>query len=171
MTVELNNIDRNLIKRELLNCINFVNRVNITVDPCELSLTSSLIPNSCLLKQLDSGRGVFFDKIHLNLLFSDVVDLTFIRKTLDEGNQITTKYDLDKSPPGVRPYLKPREENYHIPLEYDEGTVKCFYLFCRTVGFFDLSINDVNLTRNHNEVTIEVLPDHPYYKGMITVLF
>lgn len=171
MTVELNNIDKVKIKKELIECINFVNRTNLKPEPSELLLTSSLIPNSCLLKQLDNGRGVFFNKISLNLLFPDTVDLSFVRNNVDKETQVSKEYDIETGPSCTRSFLKKTENNYHVPLGYDEKAVKCFYLFCKVTGFFDLSIDDVNLTRIENTLTIDVLPDHAYYKGMITVLF
>ena len=176
MIADINLINERILKQLFIYQLNKVNRSNlqIDVDSVHFAKTSG---NKVLLRDNSSPAGVVVNKISINDLFGEELDLSQFKNLKviqqikggfyqNELGEVINNFNSKMSKVTVTEQNDVVEGFRGIP----EEILNDFVLFCKVTGFFGLKAKDVSLTKEDNVLTIEVPSTHLLFSGQLKVL-
>lgn len=176
MIADINVINERILKRLFIYQLNKVNHSNlqIDVDSVHFAKTSG---NKVLLRDNSSPAGVVVNKISINDLFGEELDLSQF-KNLKVIQQIKGSFYQDELSAVINDF-NAKMTKVTVTEETDviegfrgipEDILNDFVLFCKVTGFFGLKAKDISLTKQDNVLTIEIPSTHLLFSGQLKVL-
>ena len=176
MIADINLVNERILKQLFIYQLNKVNHSNlqIDVDTVHFAKTSG---NKVLLRDNSSPAGVVINKISINDLFGEEVDLRQF-KNLKVNQQIKGNFYQDELSRVINDFnakmskVTVTEENDVIEgfRGVPEDILNDFVLFCKVTGFFGLKAKDISLTKEDSVLTIEIPSTHLLFSGQLKVL-
>lgn len=176
MIADINLVNDRILKQLFIYQLNKVNHSNlrIDVDTVHFAKTSD---NRILLRDNSSPAGVVINKISINDLFGEELDLSQF-KTLKVNQQIKGSFYQDELNRVISDFntkmskVTVTEENDVIEgfRGVPEDILNDFVLFCKVTGFFGLKAKEVSLTKEDNVLIIEIPNTHLLFSGQLKVL-
>lgn len=176
MIADINLINERILKQLFIYQLNKVNHSNldIDVDSVHFAKTSD---NRVLLRDNSSPAGVVINKISINDLFGEELDLSQFKNLKvnqqikgsfypDELNCVLSDFNTKMSKVTVTEENDVIEGFRGVP----EDILNVFVLFCKVTGFFGLKAKDISLTKEDNVLTIEIPSAHLLFSGQLKVL-
>lgn len=176
MIADINLVNDRILKQLFIYQLNKVNHSNlrIDVDSVHFAKTSD---NRVLLRDNSSPAGVVINKISINDLFGEELDLSQFKNLKvnqqikgsfypDELNRVLSDFNTKMSKVTVTEENDVIEGFRGVP----EDILNVFVLFCKVTGFFGLKAKDISLTKEDNVLTIEIPNTHLLFSGQLKVL-
>lgn len=176
MIADINLLNERILKQLFIYQLNKVNHSNldIDVDSVHFAKTSD---NRVLLRDNSSPAGVVINKISINDLFGEELDLSQFKNLKvnqqikgsfypDELNRVLSDFNTKMSKVTVTEENDVIEGFRGVP----EDILNVFVLFCKVTGFFGLKAKDISLTKEDNVLTIEIPSTHLLFSGQLKVL-
>ena len=176
MIADINLVNERILKQLFIYQLNKVNHSNldIDVDSVHFAKTSD---NRVLLRDNSSPAGVVINKISINDLFGEELDLSQFKNLKvnqqikgsfypDELNRVLSDFNTKMSKVTVTEENDVIEGFRGVP----EDILNVFVLFCKVTGFFGLKAKDISLTKEDNVLTIEIPSTHLLFSGQLKVL-
>ncbi|MGL4614332.1 MAG: hypothetical protein ACRCVV_10640 [Shewanella sp.] len=176
MIADINLVNERILKQLFIYQLNKVNHSNldIDVDSVHFAKTSD---NRVLLRDNSSPAGVVINKISINDLFGEELDLSQFKNLKvnqqikgsfypDELNRVLSDFNTKMSKVTVTEENDVIEGFRGVP----EDILNDFVLFCKVTGFFGLKAKEISLTKEDNVLTIEIPSTHLLFSGQLKVL-
>lgn len=176
MIADINLVNERILKQLFIYQLNKVNHSNlqIDVDSVHFAKTSG---NKVLLRDNSFPAGVVINKISINDLFGEELDLSQFKNLKvnhqikgnfypDELNRVLSDFNTKMSKVTVTEENDVIEGFRGVP----EDILNDFVLFCKVTGFFGLKAKDISLTKENNVLTIEIPSTHLLFSGQLKVL-
>lgn len=171
MNIDAVNLTLTQIKSLGINAFDTLNNVSTKVPLSSLAFSKGSDENVTLLHDPISKMGIIMKKIALSSIFPSKVDIRPFKKGL-----ATFAQDLTESDIGIlnnkysTPIVIADPNILNTASSFDVVCIKDFVTFCRTFGFYELTLNDVHLSKSNGKLIISVNSTHNYFTGFIEVL-
>lgn len=171
MNIDAMNFTLTHLKSLGIGAFDALNNVKTNTPPDHLVFAKSSSDDKVLLVERLSRSGLVMKKFQLADLFPSVIDIRLYKKSVfitqnqidkDTATTLNNKYstNLTMTDPNI----------LNTASSFDEGSVRDFFTFCRTFGFYELTLREVHLVTIEGKLIISVNSTHDYLTGFIEVL-
>ncbi|QDB70273.1 hypothetical protein CF8_0105 [Aeromonas phage CF8] len=174
MNINVIAINEQSLKHAILVGCNEANETELQVDVNGLRFSSSGEAH-VLLSDVTSTRGLLVNKIDIASLFPSSLDISQFKHPDSWEKQLPCDSDaLQRSLINFgyqrdNPVVEQAQSAVIVPQNVCEEVAKYFLLFCRVVGFWELTLEDVCLAFEDNRLSISVVRTHPIFTGSIEI--
>lgn len=171
MNIDAVNLTLTQIKSLGVNAFDTLNNVSTKVPLSSLVFSKGSDENVVLLHDPISKMGIIMKKITLSSIFPSKVNIRPFKKGLATFAQELAEADIGTlNSKYSTPVVIADPDILNTASSFDAGSIQDFVTFCRTFGFYELTLNDVHLSKSDGKLTISVNSTHDYFTGFIEVL-